>query len=479
MRGAQGLCVVLSVAILAAPAALSAQQSKSSPAHKNPPAAGEQVEQPADLNRDTTFSLLTEAYNTSRDLPTDERIPLLSEICEIFASISSNPSRLAAGIYGGGVHSAQANKSRPSDLTRKQSDKLRDWAEELFQLGNEFSSGSQLRSQAEIAAARSMVSVDPKRAMDLLDTFDTGSSTNGRDPRSSVISALFNRLYETEGVAALPDIRREALSLGDRGAYPYFAVSSLLNQVHGNKTNVTRQFFADAIDYFRRGGTNRMQVFGIMTLLASDEIRNQLQPWQVQDAAVQVVASVKDYVRSQNEQGSDGDASDPNIRGLLQFVKSTLKRVAPDAAAQVPDPTTFSSNEVGHLLSVNTGPRRKPPQAPAPDDSMRALQKEFEKSRTAMMKLGEDEIHEGPEMQQTIDRTMALGVEVVERKLQGYAPEDHAYAMLVSTPELSGTARLGAHINPAATLAAIRQIQNDELKTRLLLSVARTIEYLR
>src|SRR5512146_1965321 len=231
MRGAEGLYVVLSIAILAAPAALSAQQFKSRPARKYPPAANKELEQPGDLNRDTTFSLLTEAYNTSRDLPSDERIPLLSEICEISASISSNPSRLAAGIYGGGVHSTQANKSRHPDLTKKQSDKLRDWAEELFQLGNEFPSGSQLRSQAEIAAARSMVSVDPKRAMELLNSFDAGSASNGRDSRWSVVSTLFNRLYDTRGRAAFPDIRREALSLGDRGVYPYFAISNLLNQV--------------------------------------------------------------------------------------------------------------------------------------------------------------------------------------------------------------------------------------------------------
>jgi hypothetical protein len=116
--------------------------------------------------------------------------------------------------------------------------------------------------------------------------------------------------------------------------------------------------------------------------------------------------------------------------------------------------------------------------APVADDSLESLKKAFEASRTTMMKMGKNEIHEGTEMQQTIDRTMALGAEWVERTVQGYAPEDHAYAMVVCTPELAGVARLGAHMNPAATLAAVREIQDDELKTKLLLSVARTIEYM-
>ncbi len=470
MCGLRGQVVVLSVAI-AFSVSLGAQQHKSSPANKHRSAPITDSESPVDLNRDTTFTLLLEAYNSSRDLPSEQRIPLLSEICEVSASLnSSRPRSLSRG-----DRIQKDNPRKSADLTKKQRDKLRDWAEELFQLGSEFPSGSQLRAQAQVAAARSIVSADPKRAMELLDSVDAGPATNGPDSRWSVASALFTRLYDAHGAAAFPEIRREALSLGDRGAYPYFAISSLLNQVHGN-TEITRQFFADAVDYFRRSNTSRAQVFGLMTMLDSDQVRNQLQPWQVQDAASQVVGQVKDYVRMQTELQPNSEAVDPNIRAFLQFLKSSMKRFAPEIAAQLPDSADFPSNAGSRLLSVNA--RRKTPQAPAPDDSMKALQKEFAKSRTTMMKLGEDEIHEGSEMQQIIDRTVTLGTELAERTVLSYAPEDHAYAMLISTAELSGVARLGAHINPAATLAAIRQIQNDEIKTKLLLSVARTIRYL-
>jgi hypothetical protein len=312
--------------------------------------------------------------------------------------------------------------------------------------------------------------------MQLLDSTDFEPASHGRDSRWTVASVLFNRLYDLQGTAALPDIRREALSLGDRGVYPFLAIASLLNQVQ--TPDVVSQFFGDALDYFRRSGTNRTQVFGLLSLMSSDRVRKQVQPWQLQEAASAIAADVKDYARSQNDLQAEGESIDPNISSFLRYVQASLKRIAPEVAAQLPSPSSFPAGS-GYLLSVNSNTQGKRPVAPVPDDSLKTLQKAFEASRTAMMKLGEDEVHEGPEMQQTIDRTVGLGAEVVDRTVLAYAPEDHDYAMLVSTTELSGVARLGAHINPAATLSAIRQIQDDELRTKLLLAVARTIQYLR
>ena len=54
------------------------QQNESSPSKKTLPAPVNESD-----NRETsiaTFSLLREAYNTSRHLPTEQRIPLMSEL---------------------------------------------------------------------------------------------------------------------------------------------------------------------------------------------------------------------------------------------------------------------------------------------------------------------------------------------------------------------------------------------------------------
>lgn len=214
----------------------------------------------------------------------------------------------------------------------------------------------------------------------------------------------------------------------------------------------------------------------MVSLLSSDQIRKQVEDWQTQDAATQLVSQVKEYIRAQSESQVDEPVG---VRGLLMLVKNSLKRFAPDAVASLPDPANVGFKGSPYFMSVNANARRKTPKPAVPDESMQQLKTAFEASRTAMMKLSEDDVHEGPQMQQIIGRTVELGAELAERTIQSYAPEDHAYAVLVSSPELSGVARLGAHINPAATLGAIRRVRDDELKTRLLLSVARTIEYLR
>ncbi|MDT8069033.1 MAG: hypothetical protein ROO76_12790 [Terriglobia bacterium] len=456
---------------------MAGQETKTAPTQKKSPAATKTTKSAdtGDLNRDTTFSLLREAYNISRDLTSEQRIPLLVQICQISASMNSKTAEPRLVVRAAGGHmQTRTERTVPRDLTRKQRDKLRDWSEELFQLGDEFPSGSQLRLQAETAAARAMISVNPKRAVELLDAIDTTPDRGGWDPRLSVVSALFNELYAREGAAAIPDIRREALSLGDRGVYPYYAVLNLLNQVHDNR-DVVRQFFADSVDYLRRGPASRQEIFGMVSLLSSDQIRKQVEDWQTQDAATQLVSQVKEYMHAQSE--SQGDES-VGVRGLLMVVKNSLKRFAPDAVASLPDPANLGFNGSPYFMSVNANTRRKIPEPSVPDESMQQLKAAFEASRTAMMKLNENDIHEGPQMQQTIGRTVELGAELAQQTIQSYAPEDHAYAMLVSSSELSGVARLGAHINPAATLAAIRGVQDDELKTRLLLAVARTIEYL-
>src|SRR5262245_56294040 len=139
MRGAWGSRVVVSIAITGACFDLSAQQVKASPSHlslSNPAAVSENSD---DLKRDTTFSLVKEAYATSRDLPSEQRIPLLSEICEVAASITSSRSWMESRAVR--ARHADSKQSSGVELTTKQVNHLRDWTEELFQLGDVFPSG--------------------------------------------------------------------------------------------------------------------------------------------------------------------------------------------------------------------------------------------------------------------------------------------------------------------------------------------------
>jgi hypothetical protein len=95
------------------------------------------------------------------------------------------------------------------------------------------------------------------------------------------------------------------------------------------------------------------------------------------------------------------------------------------------------------------------------------------------MTMNEDEIHEGQEMRDTIDRAISQGAEYVVRTVRAYEPKDHTYAMESTIGPLIDTVQVGTRVNPAATLAAIRGIQDSEIKTRLLTIVAGSVEYMR
>lgn len=436
----------------------------------------------ADLGRDTTFALLEEAYSASSDLSSQKRIPLLGDVCQIASSMNSKAREMVFVYDRGSGNRTSSNRnnrispSLPAQLTKKQRRQVKDWSEELFRLGQEFPSGSSDRSTAETMATRCMVPIDTDRALEMLEGMDPTPGNPLRNPRLSVVSALFSELYAREGLRAVPDLRREALALGDDGSYPFQAVLNLLNQLNGHP-EIVRQFFADAVTYYARNDADRPQTYGMLGLVSSKEIRHQLDDWQVQNAVQEIVSRMQELARNTQNIVAGGEEPDRPALMLMRQVKTSLKRFAPDYAASIPDPAGLSPDGAAYFLPANSS-GRKLPQAPAPDDALKSLRAAFEANRTSLMKMGENEIHDGPEMQQTIERTVDLGARMVQRTVQAYDPEDRAVAMQTSSRELSGVIRLGSHVNPAATLAAIRQVQDSELQTRLLLVAARTIEYL-
>src|SRR4029079_12426913 len=118
------------------------------------------------------------------------------------------------------------------------------------------------------------------------------------------------------------------------------------------------------------------------------------------------------------------------------------------------------------------------PKAPVPDEVLKTLHDAFEKNRTQVMIMNEDEVHDGPEMRETIDRAISLGADYVMRTVRAYEPQDHRYAMQITISPLMDTIQVGTRVNPAATLTAIRRVQDSELRARLLIGVAGSIQYM-
>lgn len=211
-----------------------------------------------------------------------------------------------------------------------------------------------------------------------------------------------------------------------------------------------------------------------MGMLASKHTRDQLEAWQVQDAATELAAQAKRYVQSQRDLLSQGATTAPGAPMLITAIRTSLKLYAPEIAATIPDPPAFVPPASPAQLIA---PRL--PKAPVPDESLKHLYDSFEKNRTRVMAMNEDETHEGQQMQDALESAIGQGAEYVLRTVRGYDPQDHSYALNSTIGPLLDTVQVGTRVNPAATLAAIRRIQDSELKTRLLTIVAGSVEYLR
>jgi hypothetical protein len=464
--------VVIATLIMVAPGIVTAQNPASPRPSKAKTAPQKDAPIPAALERDVSFNLLEEAYANSRDLSSELRIPLLTQICQ---SASSTNSR-SRGVFTIRVHGAARNaatkaKEERIELSKKQKARLKEWTEELYLLGNEFPSGSKERGTAELAATRAMLEIDLDRALEM---FDAAQSEGDPflDSRAGIEFQLFDAVYRAKGAASLPDLRRKAIALGDQGTYPYGAVSNLLHQVKGHP-EVVRQFFSDAITYYRRSNGPIQRVFGILGMIGSKPLRDQLELWQVQDAAQEIAAQAKRYVQSQRELQTQGASPAPGASMVVTSVRASLKSFAPEIAATIPDPPAFIPSTHSTEAAVP-----KLPSAPVPDESLKTLRANFEANRTAVMAMNEDDVHDGPEMQETLDRAVTQGAEVVLRTVRGYDPQDHVYAMRSTIGPLIDTVQVGTRVNPAATLASIRRVQDSELKAQLLIVVAGAVEYM-
>lgn len=345
---------------------------------------------------------------------------------------------------------------------------LKDWSNELFRLGNDFPADSRERHEATFGAMRSMAAVDVERAFEMLQSADTGSGT----ATSGSTVLIFNAYYQKKGMKVIPEIRQQASELGDNSTYPYEAVATLLTGMKGHP-EIVRQFFSDAMTYYRRSTNTVHESYGMLRLLSAKQIRTQLEGWQIQAAAQLLADQVTAYVQNQRDLQLQGKAMAPGGQFVVRSVKSGLKQFAPEIAAAIPDAPTFVPS------SFPSGPQSSRPQPAPPDETLKALRAIFEERRAAVMELNENEIHEGPQMQQTIDSAVDLGAEVTLRLLATYPPKDHNYAMRMASASLSDVVQVGTRVNPAATLGAIRRIQDDELKTDLLITVASTLQFLR
>jgi len=456
----------ISISILCAASLLSGTSAQQKTPAKTAIPQKSKVAQAVDsgnLRRDTAFLIFTEAYDTARELPSTQRLGLVSEICDAAGALTWPRRRLN---HGGSVVRKDQRGQPDISLTKKQREELKGWVEDLYSMGDEFPQDSREHMQAQFAATRAMVAVDSKRALEMLDTADVFNNRDNEFNMRDVVSmTLFQFLYRKEGLKAIPVLRRKALQFGEQDDYPFHSVASLLRELKGQQ-EIVRQFFNDAITAYRRTSQPLRKTSGMVSLISNRQIRNQLAPWQVQDAAEELAGQMRRAVQHPPEPSSGM----PGLGIQVRTVKSALKQFSPELAATIPEPQQSVGGErTMPIASVQNQPV-------AEDTSIKELRKNFEDSRTAVMVLNEDNVHEGQQMSQTIDKAIDLGTDLVGRlKLDGKGES----AIQDSVGGLRDTVQVGTQVNPSATLTAVRRIQDSAVRAEMLLTVAATIREMR
>src|SRR5512133_710512 len=410
------------------------------------------------VQRDVAFALLAEAYETSRNLPSAQKLRLLSRICDTAGSLT-RPREINR-------RSTSARSAAPDiSLSTDQRKQLKAWIEDLYAIGDEFPRDAREHMEAQFAASRVMVAVDSKRALQMLDTADVFTNPNKQWNMRDVGSMrLFQSLYRKGGLKAIPMLRRKALQFGEEDDYPFYAVASLLRELKGHP-EIVQQFFNDAITAYRRTSEPIRKTMGMVSLLSNREIRSQLAPWQLQDAAEELADQMRRAVPHPDPTGR------LPMKAYVVAVKSALNQFAPELSKSIPDlPSSY--------LAPDTSTQPIQTQSVPEDASTRELRKIFEDSRTAIMELNENDVHDGQQVTQPIDRSIQLGSSLVER-LKGGDEKQNESAVQEARRSLRSAVQIGVHVNAPVTLASVRQIQDSAIQAEMLIAVAETLKELR
>ncbi len=170
-------------------------------------------------------SLLIRSYLKSKDFTPSDRALLLN--------------RLAAA----------ASKLQPP-LTKL-------WSEEAFQVASKLPLNDENRQVYQANAAVELVTVDPKRAFEVLAMIDPPEPTQEgqskpMDMRTYAAENVFPEIWKTDGVPALDHIRAQAEHIGETGEYPYRAIGKILPDVGKRSQPKAETLFTEALSYYTK-----------------------------------------------------------------------------------------------------------------------------------------------------------------------------------------------------------------------------------
>lgn len=411
-----------------------------------------------DQRREIIFKILDEAHSAARELPTEQRVPILKEICGLGFAYSAR--------FPDGLKPTEGTISvRSWPLGPERSKWLRSLAEELYQVSDELPQSSNAKLDAQVAATRAMVPVDDKRALEMLDKLEGADAQHTEQQRNYLASDVFTGILQQRGQSVIPDLRARAQTMGENGQYPYEAMAQVLTQVRNRE--LAQAIFEDALASYQHGSDPLMSMFEMLSMLRNDQVRQKLEPSQVREAAQGITTQLKKEIARERRALQDGKPGTPGLSVLAEGIRDGLKEVDPDLAASIP--SVPAANVEPARQSVGDGA----PAPPVTNPEVKKLRSNFENTSTRLMEMSENEIHGGIELRQVIEKGIDQGTELLHASVQD--ANDHVAALDYAVGPVADFVQLGARINAAITLECVRKIQDSEIRARMLLAMTETL----
>jgi hypothetical protein len=439
---------------------LSAQKAATNPVATQEIAASgpdETIRKPTsqEQRRKIVFDILEEAHTAAAELSTEQRLPILKEICwTAFASTDRLMARVPTA-------NTRTRSRALQTLDRETTERLANWAEELYQLANDLPQGSYAKLDAQSAAVRSMVPVDDNRALEMLDGLESSDTQAGRQAVNNLAIFVFTEALSRRGDAAVPELRTRAQSLGESGQYPYDAMAAVMGRI-GNK-KAAQAIFLDALTAFQHADENLNSMLGMLSITRAGRKRRVLEPWQAHEGAVAITDRLKAEIAIEQKAYEHGKQMRPGLSIIVKSMETGLREIDPVLAATLPSLPPYKPVVAQATVSRTATPK----EAPSPE--LQKQQEEFGKTSIRLMELSESEVHGGPELQQVIDKGVDQAATLLHTATEN--AKDHASALVEAMPRVTDFIQVGARTNPAMTLAAVRKVQDSEIRARMLVTI--------
>lgn len=447
------LIIVASVfSIAQKPASTSATAKKQQPAAKPKQALSLRDQ------REIVFNILEEVHEAAEELPTAQKLPILRELCGN-ASYQANVMERADWLRPKGL---EGESAAATDLEPQSAKRLMNWAEELYAAADELPQGSYAKLSTQSTAIRAMVPVDANRALQMMDALEASDVKGAEREQNHLAVFVFSELLRLQGEKIVPELRLRTQSMGSKGQYPYSAMA-VVSMGLSNREQV-RAIFNDALTSFENSDDNLNSMTGMLTLARNEKIRASLEPWQVHEAAVAIANRLKAEIDTERRAYQQGQAMRPGLSIIARGVQEGLKDVDPEQAASIPELPPYTP--VGAKQTVGDG---APPPAPESPE-VKKLRSDFGKTSIRLMIMSESEIHSGAELRQVIEKGLDHGVELLRASVVD--AKDHVAALETAMPPLTDFVQVASRTNPSMALAAVRKVQDSEIRARMLITIA-------